>query len=62
MKDYAHTHMEGNKDWLSDMEIAYVCEVELRCKVFHYLSIGLKLDLSETRLPLSHSCLLLNIS
>ena len=39
MKDYAHTHTEVDKDWLCGSEIAYVRGAELRCKVFHYLSI-----------------------
>ena len=56
-----HTHTEGDKDWLLGLEIAYVCGAEPRCKVFHYLSIKLQLDLSESRLPLFHSRLLLTI-
>ena len=61
MKDYAHTHTEGDEDWLCWFD-SYLCrEVEPRCKAFHYLSIRLQLDLSETRLPLSHNRLLLTI-
>ena len=50
MKDYSHTHTEEDKDWLLGSTIAYIRGVEPRCKVFHYLSIRLQLELSETRL------------
>ena len=35
----------GDKDWLRDSAIAYVCGVEPRCKVFHYISIRLHIIL-----------------
>ena len=56
-----HTHIEGDNDWLRGSTIAYVHGAKLICKVFHYLLIRLQLDLSETRLLLSHNRLLLTI-
>ena len=42
---HTHTHIEGDKDWLRDSAISYVCRAELKCKVFHYLSIRLQVEL-----------------
>ena len=61
MQKIMHTHTEGDRDWLCSSAIAYFRGVEPRCKVFHYISIRLQLDLSETRLTLSHNLLLLTI-
>ena len=40
-----HTHIEDGGDWLRGLAIAYVCEAEPRCKVFHYISIMLHIGL-----------------
>ena len=41
---HIHTH-GGGRVWLRGSEIAYVLRAQLRCKVFHYISIRLHVGL-----------------
>ena len=61
MKDNAHTHTEGTKIGYAVRKLRMSVGLSLDVRCFTIYQLGYMLYLCETRLPLSHNCLLLTI-